>query len=53
VNNKWVAQMPQLVDAYLKFKYEGPAILDETAAWLLAVLSFSGVFFIHWDLTNY
>ncbi|KAJ7823341.1 hypothetical protein B0H14DRAFT_3146087 [Mycena olivaceomarginata] len=41
VNNKWAAQMPQLVDAYLKFKYEGPAILDETAAWPLAVLSFS------------
>ncbi|KAJ7862680.1 hypothetical protein B0H14DRAFT_3863115 [Mycena olivaceomarginata] len=41
VNKKWAAQIPQLVDAYLKFKYEGPAILDETAAWPLAVLSFS------------
>ncbi|KAJ6450440.1 hypothetical protein C8R47DRAFT_1230255 [Mycena vitilis] len=40
-NDRWRAQMPQLIDAYLMFKHEGPATLNEATAWPLTVPSFS------------
>ncbi|KAJ7603381.1 hypothetical protein DFH06DRAFT_1151911 [Mycena polygramma] len=40
-NDKWRAQMPELINAYLKFKHQGSAVLNDAAAWPLEVISFS------------
>ncbi|KAJ7653351.1 hypothetical protein DFH06DRAFT_1330719 [Mycena polygramma] len=40
-NDRWQAQMPLIVDMYFKLKHDGPATLNDAAAWSLEVLSFS------------
>jgi hypothetical protein len=38
----WAVQLPLLVDAYLEYRYEGPAPVDENTSWVLEIISLSG-----------
>ncbi|KAJ7758763.1 hypothetical protein B0H14DRAFT_3896000 [Mycena olivaceomarginata] len=39
--NAWAVQLPLLVDAYLEYRYEGPAPVDKNTSWVLEIISLS------------
>jgi hypothetical protein len=48
----WAVQLPLLVDAYLEYRYEGPAPVDKNTSWVLEIISLSGksFFFVNRNL---
>ncbi|KAJ7792184.1 hypothetical protein B0H14DRAFT_3160393 [Mycena olivaceomarginata] len=37
----WAVQLPLLVDAYLEYRYKGPAPVDKNTSWVLEIISLS------------